>query len=469
MCRVLSIIVASLVLHACSPRLATPDIEPPKEYIFGRAFNRDTTSISPQWWQMFGDTILNNLVDRALEKNYDLAVAASRIEQARHNLKVARAAFLPSISVGGEAGLSYDSESGDYVQNYALGPTFGWEIPLFGSLRHVSTASRAAIMYEEWHYRGVRLALAAEVATGYFTLLGYRQDLNIAKRSAMLRGEMVALIDSMGRYGFASGVNVEQAQSLLYTAEADVPRYERAIRQTTLSLSILLGQQPEMLDSLGVGSRLMSDYRPYDIPIAAPSDILHRRPDIMQAYYTMREAAARVGVARSARFPSLSLPRTGGTATNDIAELFSGGSWVASVLLTLSQPIYNFGRLKRAELAAREAYRQSLLAYEKCYIEALAEVEESLVAISTFRQQIASCKELVRANGDIAHMNRQLYASGLSDYLNVIDAERELYASQMQFENLVAQQYINYINLCKALGGGWQPLDERQTVKREVH
>ena len=457
--------MATATITACNPKLYAPQIDEPKEYIFGRAFNRDTTNISQEWWQMFGDTTLNRLVERAMSRNKDLLVAASRIEEARNNLKVVRSAYLPSIDLGIEAGVSYSSNGKTYTQTYGIAPTFSWEIPLFGSLRHASNAARASIMYEEWQYRGVRLSLAAEVAITYFTLLQYKQDLSIAQRSAELRGEMAALIDSMAYYGFASGVNLEQARSLLATARADVPRYERAIRETTLSLGVLLGDTPSLLDSLGNASALMSDYRPYDIPVGTPSDILHRRPDIMQAYYTMRQNAAEVGVARSARFPSFVLPRTMGTGSNSIEELFSSRSWVGSMMLTITQPLLNFGGLKRKEMAAREQYNQSLLAYEKCYLQALAEVEQSMVAISTYRSQIVRYAEYVTANMRISDMNKQLYMSGLSDYLNVIDAERELYTSQMQFANLVAQQYINYINLCKALGGGWERLDEKSFIK----
>ena len=441
---------------ACNPKLTAPAIETPKEYIFGQGFNRDTANVDLAWWRIFGDTVLNRLVERALERNKDLQVAVSRIDEARSNLKVARATYLPDVGLSINAGYSYDVNGSGSDQTYAIEPTISWEIPLFGALRHTTISARAKVSYSEWHYRGVYLALAAEVATTYFTLLQYRQDLSIARRSAELRAEMVALVKSMSEYGFASGTDYQQALSLLYTARADVPLYERAIRQTTLSLGALMGDAPELLDTLGVGSVLMSDYRPYDIPIAAPSDLLHRRPDLLQSYYAMREAGAAVGLARSARFPSVSLPLSGGVSTGDITKLFANGSWVASAMLSIAQPIYNFGRLKRQEMVAREAYKQSLLAYEQCYIEALADVESALVAISTYRAQIARYAKYVEANQRIAQMNYALYKSGMSDYLSVIDAERELYASRMQFENLVAQQYINYVTLCKALGGGWQ-------------
>ena len=212
---------------------------------------------------------------------------------------------------------------------------------------------------------------------------------------------------------------------------------------------------PEALINIGIeGSRaITNDYQPYDIEIGVPSNILHRRPDVMSAYYTLQQRAAAVGLARSARLPSITISLYGGTATNSVSKLFSSKGWVADALASLAQPIYNFGGLRRRELAAREAYKQSLLAYEQSYIEALSDVESALVAITTSREELLRYAGLVKSYRNIAVMTYALYRNGLSGYLDVIDAERSLYSSQMQFENLVAQQYINYINLCKALGG----------------
>ena len=405
---------------------------------------------------MFGDTTLNRIVVRALALNKNIEIAASRIEEARHNLVVTRSQYWPSISGAISAEGKYDSTTDDIAQRYKVLPQASWELPLFGSLRQATKAAKAAIEYEEWQYRGVRLALEAEVATAYFTLLQYRQDLAIARRSSELRREMVSLIDSLYRYGYASGVNLEQAQSLLYTAEADIPLYEKAVAQTLLSLATLTGDKPEAFINIGIeGERAITNsYRPYDIAIGVPSDILHRRPDVMSAYYTMQQRAAAVGLARSARLPSITISLSGGSATNKIGELFSSKGWVADALASLAQPIYNFGGLRRRELAAREAYKQSLLAYEQSYIEALNDVESALVAITTSRNELLRYAELVESYRNIAIKTYALYRSGLSGYLDVIDAERSLYTSQMQAENLVAQQYINYITLCKALGGG---------------
>lgn len=453
---IIYIAIATLFI-GCNPRLTTPQLATHEEYIFGTGFSRDSIVLGQDWWQMFGDTTLNRLVVRALSQNKNIEIAASRIEQARHNLVVTRSTYLPSISGAISAEGKYESATDNIAQTYKILPQASWEIPLFGSLRHATRGAKAAIDYEVWQYRGVRLALEAEVATTYFTLLQYRQDLKIAQRSSELRREMVTLIDSLYNYGFASGVNLEQAHSLLYTAEADIPLYERAIAQTLLSLATLTGDTPETFINVGIDSRsaITNDYQPYDIAIGVPSDILHRRPDIMSAYYSMQQAAANVGLARSARLPSVTLTLFGGTATDKVSQLFSSKGWVADAMASIAQPIFNFGGLRRRELATREAYRQSLLAYEQSYIEALSDVESALVAITSSREELLRYAGLVKSYRNIAIMTYALYRNGLSGYLDVIDAERSLYTSQMQFENLVAQQYINYINLCKALGGGY--------------
>ncbi|MBR4968613.1 MAG: efflux transporter outer membrane subunit [Alistipes sp.] len=451
-------ILLAVLLCGCNPRLSAPQLTPPREYLFGNGFSRDSISLDSEWWQMFGDTTLNHLITHALSQNKNIEIAASRIEEARHNLIVTRSTYLPAFSGTISAEGKYESVTDNIAQNYKLLPQASWEIPLFGSLRHATQGAQAAIKYEEWQYRGVQLSLEAEVATTYFTLLQYRQDLAIAQRSSELRREMVSLIDSLYHYGYASGSNLEQARSLLYTAEADIPLYEKAIAQTLLSLATLTGDSPDNYINIGIGNSgaVTNDYRPYDIAIGVPSDILHRRPDLMSAYYTMRQSAANVGLARSARLPSVTLTLFGGTATDHVSRLFLSKGWVADALASITQPIYNFGGLRRREMAAREVYKQSLFAYEQCYIEALSDVESALVAITSSREELLRYAGLVKSYRNISIMTYELYRNGLSDYLDVIDAERSLYSSQMQFENLVAQQYINYINLCKALGGGYR-------------
>ncbi len=452
------------LLPACSPRLYAPQPEVPATYLHAEApaptaapatpADGATAEIAPDWWTLFGDTTLNRLVVRALNSNRDLAAAASRIEEARANLKVARAQFLPQVSLGVEAEATYSAAT-KIVQSYTVAPALQWELSLFGALRNADLTARARLAAEEWAYRGVRLSLVAEVATAYFTLLEYQRDLALARRTCELRRESAALVDSMHRYGMSDGVALAQARSLVYTAAADIPRYARAVEQTWLSLGTLLGEAPRRFDLPGEGEQLLSDRYPAEVPTGLPSELLERRPDIRQARYTWMQAAGQAGSARSARFPSIPLTAKGGIASASIKDLTAANPWSWEALASLTQPLFAFGKLKRAEQAAVEAYNQAARNYEQTVLEAFSEVEQALVAVTTAREQTARSRQLVAANDTIAALTRQLYRSGLSDYLDVIDAERELYSSQMQLVNLTAQQYINYITLIKALGGGW--------------
>lgn len=445
-----------LLLAACTPRFYPPEVPMPERYLHAQGFSQDSTGFDPCWWQFFGDETLNGLVERALANNRDLAAAASRVEEARANLGVVRAQYLPQVGFGVTAEGEYTPQT-KIVQTYGIEPTLSWEVSLFGALRNTTRAARAQLASSEWAYEGVRLSLAAEVATTYFTLLEYQRDLSIARRSYELRKQSAALIDSLFRYGMSDGVALAQAQSLVYTAQADIPLYRRAVEQTQLSLDILLGEAPHRGDTQSAGEGLLTDRHPVDIPVGLPSELLMRRPDVMEARYNVLAAAADAGVARSARFPSISLTAKGGVASNSLKGLTSANPWAWDAVGSLVEPVFAFGRLRRQERAAMQRYEQAARNYEQTVLTALSDVESALVAIDTYRRQAMRYSELVNANKRIAEMTQALYRSGFSDYLDVIDAQRELYASQMQLVNLIAQQYINYVDLCKALGGGWRP------------
>lgn len=448
------IIIAALLLAACTPKFYPPQVAAPESYIYSEGFSQVTTGVGERWWELFCDTTLNGYVDRALANNRDVAVAAARVEQARANLGTVRAQYLPQIGIGATAEGDYTPQT-KIVQAYAVEPSLSWELSLFGALRNAKRAAKAEIASTKWALAGVRLSLAAEVATTYFTLLEYERDLSIARQTLRLRRESAALIDSMFRYGMSDGVAREQARSLVYTAEADIPQYCRAVEQTWLSMGILLGETPSRARLSGAGLNLLTDYHPADIPVGLPSELLERRPDIREARFNMLQAAAQAGQARSARFPSIALTAKGGVASNSIKGLTSANPWAWEALGSIAEPIFGFGKLRNAERAAMAAYTQSAKTYEQTVLTAFADVEKALVAITTYRDQTGRTGELVLSNDRIATMTRALYRSGMSDYLDVIDAERSLYQSQMTLVNLVAQQYINYVSLCKALGGGW--------------
>ena len=233
--RTLFLLVALAALTACNPRLYPPQVETPDNYPYAGRFRQDSLAGSEEWWHVFRDPTLDSLISQALANNRDVAVAAARVQQARANLKTVRAQYLPQIGAEATAEGEYTPET-KIVQSYAVEPTLSWELSLFGALRNAKRAAKAEIAASEWALAGVRLSLAAEVATTYFTLLEYERDLSIARQTLRLRRESAALIDSMFRYGMSDGVALEQARSLVYTAEADIPQYCRAVEQTWLSM-----------------------------------------------------------------------------------------------------------------------------------------------------------------------------------------------------------------------------------------
>lgn len=445
--------VASLV--ACTPRLTPPRVEVPQRYLRADRFVQDSMQLTVRWWELFGDTTLNRLVERALVQNRDLAAALARVNAAREQIQTARAEYLPSMGSEVQGGATYNRQT-KIVQSYAAELTLDWEISLFGSLRHTSVAARSAWAAEAWNARGVELSLAAEVATAYFTLLQYERDLAIATRTYDLRRESAALIDSMFRYGMSSGIDRDQAYSLVYTAEADIPRYRSAVEQTLLTLNTLLGDLPFEGVATGNGAELLTDRQPETLAVGVPSELLQRRPDIMQAYYQLQQAAAEAGLARSRRFPSLVLSAAGGVGAASIKGLTSSNPALWSASGSLVEPIFNFGRLRSAERAAIAAYEAAAADYEQTVLAAFSDVETRLTQISANREQTDRMRKLVASYQEIVMMAQALYRSGMVDYLDVMDAERTLYTSQMQLVNLVAQQYLNYVSLCKALGGGWR-------------
>lgn len=453
--RILSLLCIIGSAAACMPNLQRPVVNPPAAYRYAEAMNQDTLSIAPRWWELFGDTTLNRLIERALANNRDLWTTAARVEEARENLRITRATYLPELDFEVGASATYNDAT-KITQRYTVEPTLSWEISLFGALRKTTEASRAAIASAVWNYRGMALSVAAEVATTYFTLLQYERDLMIATRTYALRRESAALIDSLFHYGMSSGIDREQALSQLYAAEVDIPRYRSAIEQTALSLNLLLGDTPKDYGQWGIGSELLTDQQPESLAVGIPSELLQRRPDIIASFYDLQQAAATVGVRRAARFPAVTLTAQGGIGGNSIGDLSASNPAIWSAAGSLVEPLFAFGKLRSAERAAIEAYNAAAATYEQTVLAAFIDVEKALSTIRSAKIETERYAELVTSYQRIDEMAHALYRNGMVDYLDVIDAERTLYTAQMQYVNLLAQQYINYVSLCKALGGGWR-------------
>lgn len=448
------IIAAALVLASCVGRFRSPKVDTPDKYACQKGFNTDTVNINAEWWRNFGDTTLNRLIAVALLHNQDAAEAYLKVQQAKYEIGNARSEYAPGFEIEASGGAEYEHAT-KIVQKYTVEPSVSWEISLFGAGRYATGQAKAEYEASLWNYRGVRLSLAAQVATVYFTLLQYAEMLEITRASYALRLRLTAITDSLYKYGMSSALDYRQAVSLTATAAADIPMYERALSDTAMTLDVLLGQNPKHADSTLWQRRLSDNVLPIDIPVGLPSALLERRPDMMQAYAECQQAHSAMGSARAAQFPSISLTGAGGIAASTLKGLTSANPFVWSAELSIAEPLLYMGRLRRNFKIAKLSTEQATLAYRATYIEALEDVESSLDAITTYGVQIREYADFVRANRTILTLTRRLYLDGMTDYLELIDAERTLYSSQQEYIQLVAQQYSNYVALYKALGGGW--------------
>lgn len=450
----ISILITLLVgLCACNARLTPPQISIPTDYSYAEGVVADSLGVDFAWWEHFGDSTLNDLIMRAIANNRNLLVAASRIEQARIELGNVRSTYLPSFAFEVSAEGNYTNET-RIEQQYQISPTMSWEIPLFGAFRHSRAAAYANLCGTKWAFRGVMLSLTTEVATSYFTLLQYRSSLEVARSTYQLRKISAALMDSMYRYGFASAVERQQSYSLADAAAVDIPNYERAVVQTAAAMSTLMGEYP--LDSIiESAAALRVDRLPLEVPVGLPSSLLERRPDVLEAYYGVEQAAAKVNIERAARFPTLSLTASGGVLSSTIEGLTSSNPFSWSAAAQLLQPIYAFGRLKRNELSAREDYYQAVKQYEQSILQAFADVSDALSQISTYAREVERYAAMLESDQRIYELAKALYSNGMNSYTDLVDAERTLYDSQMSYAEVCAQQYMAYVTLFKALGGGW--------------
>lgn len=447
------LLFALLTLGSCAVTLPQTDgVEIPEGYIFATEEEESGTNDDwVGWWEQFGDTTLNRLITTALNNNRNLAVALSRVEQAREQMAIARAGHLPSFGASVEGGATYPKDKPHTIgQAYSVGATVSWELPLFGKARLTDEAELNSYLATEWGYRATMLSLSAQVATTYFEWLQYARSLEIVTRSYALRLEAQQKIDSLHNYGFASGVDLEQARSLTATAAADIPAYERSAIEANMALSTLLGEPPRLLSIAPQWDISL----PEVVGVGIPSDLLERRPDLMEGWHTLNAAAAKAGLARVERLPSVPLTAAGGIASTALRDLFEGNPFNWSASLSLTEPIFNFGRLRRAERVALEDYRQAALNYEQSFISALSEVENALVAIKSYGAQKGWMESIVESNRKVSLLTDRLYFDGMADYLNVIDAERNLYSSQLQYIELLTEQLSSYVDLYRALGSG---------------
>jgi len=412
------------------------------------------------WKQFFTDPTLQGLIQQALDNNRDLRVAALNIEVARATYRITEADLLPHIN----ANLTETQQrtpkalSSTVPQAAITTRTYGanlgvsaFELDLFGRLRSLNDQALESFLATEEARRSTQISLVAEVANAYLTLLGDHRQLTLTEDTLSTRAKSLELIRRSFENGVSSELDLAQARTLLETAKADQALYRRQVAQDRNALLLLLGKGVD--DDKLVGD-LSGIHFVEELSPGLPSEVLLRRPDIMEAEHQLKAANANIGAARAAFFPSISLTGNYGTSSAALGSLFQGSSNAWTFMPSISLPIFNAGS-NQANLDSAKASRDIQVAtYEKSIQTAFREVSDALAAKSTYGDQLAAQTALVEATRTSLRLSQARYDKGVDSYLNLLDSQRSLFSAEQGLISLQVARLSNMVTLYKVLGGG---------------
>lgn len=416
------------------------------------------------WQDFITDEKLEKVVRLALENNRDLRVAALNIERARAQYQIQRADSFPSIGINGEgtsqrlpADLNPSGEAGINRQYSAGIGTSAYELDLFGRVRSLNEDALQRYLATEESRKTVQLTLVAEVANAYLTLGADYERLQLAQHTLASQKKSYDLIRRSHELGAASMLDLRQAQTLVESARVDVASFTSQIAQDKNALTLLAGGQ--VSDDLLPRAQNDGRITLTQLNAGIPSEVLLRRPDVLEAERLLQAANANIGAARAAFFPRISLTASAGTTSSALSNLFDGGTGFWSFIPQLQLPIFEGGR-NRANLRVSQVDRDIAQAqYEKAIQAAFREVADALAQRGTLDEQLAAQTALVDASADNHALSNARYQRGIDSYLNVLDAQRSLYAAQQNLITLRMSKNSNHVTLYKALGGGWNDIE----------
>jgi multidrug efflux system outer membrane protein len=437
------------------PHYRRPPVDTPDDFR-GRIAPADAASFADlPWWQVFGDPTLHDLEGRALAGNYDLQAAVATIEQARAQVGVAAADLYPQLGYQGSAERqkifftpTFPSSTFNLFQGAV---NVAWELDVWGRIRRSTEAARAQFLASEEARRGIVVTLVSEVATDYFQLLELDRELAIAHESAEAYQHSLDVF--MRRYlgGTDTKISTSRAEANLRSSEATIAALEREITQQEDAIAVLLGANPGPVTR---GVSLVDQTTPVT-PEGLTTDLLRRRPDIRQAEQSMIAANAEIGVAVANFFPTIGLSAMYGNAGSKIENVFKNGASIWNIAANVSGPLFQGGRLYESYRAQQAFWDQTIAQYRATIVEAFREVADALAAEAHLVEQRKAQEGQVVALREAVRLSLASYDAGVSNYLDVLDAQQQLYPAETSLAQTQRDQLLAVVNLYKALGGGW--------------
>lgn len=451
-----------LLLSGCmvGPNYKRPEIAVPEAYRSAPAAQEGSAPASladESLTQLFPDKQLEDLIHQALQNNFDLRIAAARVAQAQAQLGITRADQFPEVSAGADIGSvrsrPVSTEAPVRTTEGSVQLFAAWNLDFWGKYRRASEASRAELLATEWARQEVVRALVSDLAASYFQLRELDLELEIAQRTLASRQESLKLIQILTDRGLRSMLDVRQAEQLVYGAGLTIPFLQKRIEQEENQIRTLLGQYP---GEIGRGEKLLDIIHPPDVPSGLPSSMLARRPDIQQAEQQLIAFNARIGVAKAAYFPQISLTASGGYRSSDLAALLTGPSGIWNFAASLTQPIFAGGRIKN-NVKFTEAQRdEAVLVYERTIQQAFREVSDALIAYQKNQEFRAQEELLTRSAQDALKLAEDRYQAGATSYLEVLDSNTRAFAAEIGLAQAHLNELLALVDLYRALGGGWQ-------------
>ncbi len=447
-------------LSACSlaPEYVRPEMDIPQEWTRQEEQGRKE-DLAIQWWKRFNDPVLNRLVREGLLYNRDLLIAQANVDYARSQLVSARSSLFPQITAQADALPVYiDGVKAGSSAPYSASFAAAWELDLWGKYRNASEAARARFLASSAAQSAARLSLAGQIASAYFQLRSLDLQLLTAQRTLGSRLAGLTINEVRFKQGLISELDLTQAQTVVESARTSIHQTRVAIEAAEGALAVLLGRSPRevLLEKAPRGLPLEALPAPPVIPAGIPSDLLQRRPDLIDAEQSLLAANADVGVARAEYLPNISLTGALGVVSSQLGDLFRSPLKSRSYGGSASVPILNFGRVHAGVQGAEARLRAEYAAYEKAVLVAFSDIRSALAAQRESERIVAVLERQVRQFRLALKLARIRYDNGYSAFLDVLDAERSLFQSEMELAAARSDRLTAIVRVCMALGGGWK-------------
>lgn len=457
--RLLYVVVVGLLFSACKlgPDYVRPPVKAPEAW--REKAKTDATLANLPWWDLFNDETLKSLIKIALAENKDAAIALERITEARAQIGITKADYYPQVTgKAAAAGINpsdkkfpfeTETKTSDY---YALNASVIWELDFFGRVRRANEAQRALLLGTEDAYRNSVILLVSQVAQTYTDLRGLDMELEVARNTLKSRQEYVDLAKIRFEGGVTAELDWRQAEAEYYRTQAIVYELEKQVRIAENVLSVLLGRPPGEIPR---GLTIREQSTPPEVPAGLPSEILERRPDILQAEQMLIAENARIGEAKALMYPQIALTGSYGVISRDLDSLISSAAQTWTIVPSLFQSIFDAGKNKNRVRAQESRQRQAILNYQQTILQSFREVDDALTTYNKAGQQRIVEGDRVKALEKVLLLSDARYRGGVASYLEVLDAQRSLFDAQLNEVDSIRAHTSSLVRLYKALGGGW--------------